>query len=54
LPGDQGDEIDPDELLALEVDILAPSALENAISEAVDATGSADDFRKSDNAAEAL
>jgi len=32
LPGDQGDEIDPEELLALEVDILAPSALENAIT----------------------
>ena len=32
LPGDQGEEIEPDELLSLEVDILAPAALENAIT----------------------
>ena len=32
LPGDQGEEIDPESLLSLEVDILAPSALENAIT----------------------
>jgi glutamate dehydrogenase (NADP+) len=32
LPGDQGEEIEPQELLALGVDILAPSALENAIT----------------------
>jgi len=32
LPTDAGDELDPEELLALEVDVLAPSALEDVIT----------------------
>ncbi|CAN5584480.1 Glu/Leu/Phe/Val dehydrogenase [soil metagenome] len=32
LPGDAGEELDPDELLELDVDILVPAALENAIT----------------------
>ena len=32
LPDDQGEQIGPDELLALEVDVLAPCALEDAIT----------------------
>ena len=32
LPGDAGEELDPDELVTLEVDVLVPAALENAIT----------------------
>jgi glutamate dehydrogenase (NADP+) len=42
LPDDQGEEIEPDELLALDVDVLVPAALENAIT-----TDNAGDVRAS-------